>query len=137
MNTYINNIKKSFADVANEIAKDDRKVSVGLIYTIGACVTVAAITVPVALAATKALGAVSRIGCAAVEACLKKPTESKSAPVPNVEPECWGIGEELNNANEETNNSAGDGNPQSDDTITECLKKLNTGYSTPWDAPLE
>ena len=135
MNTYINNIKKSFADVANEIAKDDRKVSVGLIYTIGACVTVAAITVPVALAATKALGAVSRIGCAAIETCLKKPTESKSAPVPNVEPECWGIGEELNNANEETNNGADDDKSQPD-TITESFIKLNI-KPIPWDAPLE
>ena len=135
MNTYINNIKKSFADVANEIAKDDRKVSVGLIYTIGACVTVAAITVPVALAATKALGAVSRIGCAAIETCLKKPTESKPASAPNVEPECWGIGEELNNANEETNNGADDDKSQPD-TITESFIKLNI-KPTPWDAPLE
>lgn len=135
MNTYINNIKKSFADVANEIAKDDRKVSVGLIYTIGACVTVAAITVPVALAATKALGAVSRIGCAAVEACLKKPTESKPASAPNVEPECWGTGEDPNSANKETNNGADDDKSQPD-TITECLKKLNI-KPTPWDAPLE
>lgn len=129
MNNYINNIKKSFADVANEIAKDDRKVSVGLIYTIGACVTVAAITVPVAFAATKAWGAVSRIGCAAVEACLKKPTESKPTSAPDVKPECWGTGED-------SNNGADDDKAQSD-TITECFEKLNTEDSTPWDAPLE
>ena len=124
MNTYINNIKKSFTDVANEIAKDDRKVSVGLIYTVGACVTVAAITIPVVFAATKALGAVSRIGCAAVDACLKKPAESKPAPAPDVKPECWGTGEEPNNANEENNNDAGDDN-------------LNIEDPTHWDAPLE
>ena len=63
---------------------------------------------------------------------VKKPTSA-----PNVEPECWGTGEEPNNANEETNNGAGDDNPQSDDTITECLKKLNIKDPTPWDAPLE
>ena len=136
MNTHINNIKKSFADVANEIAKDDRKVSVGIIYTIGACVTVAAITVPVALAATKALGAVSRIGCAAVEACLKKPTESKPASAPNVEPECWDTSKEPNNANEEPNNGADDDKSKLD-TIAECLKKLNIKDPATWDAPLE
>lgn len=127
--TCINNIKKSFADVANEIAKDDRKVSVGLIYTVGACVTVAAITVPVALAAITAWKAVGRIGCAAVEACLKKPTESKPAPAPDVKPECWGAGEEPNNG--------ADDDKARPDTITECFSKLNVKDPTPWDAPLE
>ena len=64
-----------------------------------------------------------------IERFVDKHMAKKPTSTPNVEPECWGTGEE-------PNNGADDDKAQLD-TITECINKLNVKNPTPWDAPLE
>lgn len=91
----LNESKKYFASVAEEIAKDDRKVTIGLIYTVGAVVVTTAIAIPVTYASVKAVSVAGDVIGGLLSACCKKsaepePTEpGQTEERPNVCPATW------------------------------------------------